>query len=468
MGMATGVRQSSVLASGDKYQPTGTSIDTACNPVFLPGKRMTNRTSFAGIALLSMLLLTVATGLWPELPRWPAGACAWFGLALAAGSVPPHQRKLAAVMLTVGATGLLWALTRGRTPQWQVLLTANLELLAMLAGVSFLSLITQLDARDKEDAPCGHAGFRKTLLGMHFFSGIINISAVQIVGEGLRAEGQKRLALMLLSRGFSSAAFWSPFFAAMAVSLTYAPGSRLGLLLLYGLPLAAAALTFTTLETRKDADMQRFTGYPMHVRALWVPAALGGLVIALRYLLPQAGVLIVIALSAFGLSLVTLVANYGREGTVRLARHVRWALPGMAGEFALFLAAGILTVGLHAILEADLIAVPIFRFGLHHAALLLAVMILAAGVGVHPVVSIALADTLLVPADPSPLLLGLLFLASWALGVALSPFSGMHLLLHGRFGADIYAFPRWNWRYVCAMYLVTLAWLALLQQTGKL
>lgn len=46
---------------------------------------------------------------------------------------------------------------------------------------------------------------------------------------------------------------------------------------------------------------------------------------------------------------------------------------------------------------------------------------------------------------------------TWALGVSLSPLSGTHLAMQGRYGISSYAFTRWNLGYVGLLLLVQLA-----------
>ena len=77
--------------------------------------------------------------------------------------------------------------------------------------------------------------------------------------------------------------------------------------------------------------------------------------------------------------------------------------------------------------------------------------------GIHPVISIATAGGLIAPLEPDPNLLGMVFLMTWALGVSLSPFSGMHLAMQGRYGIDSYRFLGWNWRFALVVLAVDLA-----------
>jgi hypothetical protein len=129
----------------------------------------------------------------------------------------------------------------------------------------------------------------------------------------------------------------------------------------------------------------------------------------------------------------------------------------MSNELALFLAAGVLGTGIAAAVAASGISISTGSFGALEAAGLLLGMVLLSALGIHPVISIATAGGLLAPLEPDPNLLGMVFLMTWALGVTLSPFSGMHLAMQGRYGIDSYRFLGWNWRFALFLLAVDLA-----------
>ena len=63
------------------------------------------------------------------------------------------------------------------------------------------------------------------------------------------------------------------------------------------------------------------------------------------------------------------------------------------------------------------------------------------------------------PEDPqiretAPDLLGLTFLMAWSGGVAISPMSGLHLFIQGRFGVPAHSYLRWNARFTAAMLFI--------------
>ncbi|MDD3517317.1 MAG: hypothetical protein PHQ14_03120 [Chromatiales bacterium] len=410
--------------------------------------------ALAGWLLAGGVMLAVAQSfvpglskLAPALPIWLAGALLW-------RHANPRTRRQALVLLSLGIGGMLWGFAHGGPVDLRLALAANTLLIAMLAAVSFLRLVARPIADADERLPQGRRAVWGTLLGVHLFGAVINLSVVFIMGDRLAARRPlDARQFALLSRGFAAAAFWSPFFAAMAAALTYAPGARLPMLLTMGLPLAVLALVVTVSSRSRARDVE-FTGYPMHFGALWLPATLALLVLLVHAIRPDWPVLVVICLLAPLLS-IAYALLHRTQAAGALRRHVERDLPGMSNELLLFLAAGVMAAGVHALMAGLGGWLPFDRFGGVEAALTLFAMYALAFAGVHPVINIAVLGTLLAPLDPDPTLLAMTFLCAWATGVASSPFSGMNLALQGRYHIDPLDILRWNGPY--SLLMVTLS-----------
>ena len=108
---------------------------------------------------------------------------------------------------------------------------------------------------------------------------------------------------------FIIGAVWSPFYGAMAVALTFAPGASLTRLMCIGLPLALAglALSWFTLSSARHGYAREFAGYPLHLEALWVPFVLVVLVLGVHEWQPAWPVLAIITLSAPAVTALTLL-----------------------------------------------------------------------------------------------------------------------------------------------------------------
>jgi hypothetical protein len=388
----------------------------------------------------------------------------WTAGLLLAGRVRGLQRTQTLVMLLVGTAGLIYAAYVGGEAQLGKALEANQALLAMLAGVSFLRLISLPAVDVAERNPRGAPALWRTLLGVHLFGSVINLSAVMILGDRQsRRQPMTPLQATVLSRGFSLAAHWSPFFAAMGVALSDAPGADLLTLSSVGLPVAALGLLLTGWQLSRRHDVSGYVGYPMHFGALWIPGLLASLVILAHEVMPETPLLTLISLLSLLLTLVVLLAREPAHALSRIGRHVREGLPRMSGEVLLFLAAGVLAAGIASAVLGAGWTLDLIEFGATQASLLLLVMVGLSVAGVHPVISIATAHGLLAPLAPDPNLMGVTYLMTWAQGVAISPLSGMHLGMQGRFGIDSRGFLRWNASFTVLMLAVDVGVLHLYQ-----
>lgn len=413
-----------------------------------------NRRATAGCSLGLMIGLAVLHGVWSPFPAWPSGAAAWIAAALLWPGVARAQRLLVTALLALGLAGMAWGRLHVGGLDWQSALASNHAMLAMIAAVSFLRLVSLPRMAHEEALPIGRAAFLKTLVSVHLFSAVINISTVMIVGDRLRKQAPlDRSSALLLSRGFSTAALWSPFFAAMATTLTYAPQARLPLLVGLGLPLAACGLFYTYRDVRaRDAGaLAAFHGYPLHAESLRVPALLAGGVFVMHELVPSLSILTVITLLSPLLALAVLAGRDPFQSVRTMAGHVRDRLPEMSGELALFLGAGVLATGLAAVVARLGEWSPFTTFDGSSASATLVAMVAVAVIGVHPIISISVVAVLAQPSAPDQNLLALMFLMAWSFGATISPLSGLHLVLQGRYGIAGWRFTRWNLGYSLVM-----------------
>jgi hypothetical protein len=291
-------------------------------------------------------------------------------------------------------------------------------------------------------------------MGVHLLGAVINISILVLMAERLRVSGAlNRQAVVVLSRGFSVAAFWSPFFAAMAVALTYAPGAQLYPVVLTGLGLMFVAVLVSVLELgglrlHKVAD---FRGYPLHFASVVIPLLLAVSVMVLHEWLPVVPVLMVVSMTSVLLTVIFLWAKRPQAAQQQLVAHVLSSGSRMARELSLFLGAGLLSIGVQT-LSGTFGWQPFSHFGGLQASLALAVAILVSLTGVHPVVSVSVLGSLLTPLHVNPNMLAVLFLCFWSLGVVASPFSGLNTILRSQFDASGMDVFTGNIRYVVLMW----------------
>ena len=420
--------------------------------------------TLSGWLILAAIALSVANGVGLGVPRGVPGAAFWLAGVLLASRVSGLQRTQTLAMFAVGLAGLLYAWLSGGSPQLDKALSTNQALLAMLTAVSFLRLISLPGVDAGEADPRGRAALWRTLFGVHLFGSVINLSAVMILGDRQsRRAPMTPLQAAVLSRGFALASHWSPFFAAMGIALSNAPGAQLLTLSSVGLPLAAVGLLLAGWQLSRWPDAPAFVGYPMHFGALWIPGLLATLVMTAHALLPAIPILSLISATALGLTLVVLLVRHRADATPRFVAQVHNGLPRMSGELVLFLAAGVLAAGIASAVQSSGWTLDLLEFGATQASVLLLLMVAVSAAGVHPVISIATAHGILAPLAPDPNLMGITYLMSWAAGVSSSPFSGMHLAMQGRFGIDSRGFLRWNGGFTLLMLVIDVGVLHLYQ-----
>lgn len=409
----------------------------------------------ASLSLLAMTALALLHWLaLPELPLWISGAFGWLGLFLLLISSPGKAFQQFFALSAAGLLLLLTAVFRGADIALEPLLQQNNSLIVMLFCVGFLRLVADA-ALTNEPLPQGKLAYVKTLLGVHLLGAVINASILVLVAERLKSQqALGRQSLIVIARGFSMAAFWSPFFAAMAVALTYAPGAELIPVMLTGLGLTAIALIVTVLEQggRRLDKLDAFRGYPTHASNLLIPALLAISVLVLHSLFPDLPVLTLVSATAIVLTIAFLFIRRRDEMIEALNHHIRHSAPRMGRELSLFLGAAVLTIGLQALFSTFTDFQPLTQFRAFEFSALLGMAVCLSLLGLHPVVSISLIGPMLTPLSPPPNALAALYLCIWSLGVVANPYSGINAILRSHFELSSKNIIGWNLRYVLIMW----------------
>lgn len=416
----------------------------------------------AALFIFAMLVAAVLVGARTGWPAWTGGVAAWVALALLWPGMDHRQRRQVWILIGIGVAAFLYAgFTSGQWP-WRGVLTTNITLLGMLAGVSFLQLIG-LQADDA--SPRGAGALWRTISGVHVFGAIINLSAIFIMADRMGgAKGPSAVQLNALTRGFLAGALWSPFFAATAVAITNAPGASLGTLALWGVPLTAVLIVIACIDLqRRPTVRETFIGYPMRPSSLWVPTTLAGMVIAGHWIWPEWTTLAIVTLAAPLMTAAVIFTRHGPgEGTARIARHAMHRLPAMRGELGLFLAAAVFATGLNALIGSSGVWLPMSHVGAFEASLILLGMIGLCVLGIHAVISITMVAVWLAPLQPDPILMAMVYMQCWAIGLAAGPLSGVHLALQGRYGISGATLARGNWAYCAQGYVAAVVTLCLI------
>lgn len=416
------------------------------------------RHALAGVLIL--LALVLQTLGFAKLSPHPylVGYALWLATLLLWRDIPRRTRWQAGALTAIGLGLLIVAQWRYAADiAWPAVTSGNTYVVAMLVGVSFIGLIGN---RSGSTRPLGHPitgrrGSAGTWLGVHLLGTILNLSTVFMIGDRLARRGPLTTPqLLALNRGLSSAALWSPFFASMGVVMTLAPGMEYSRVLAVGLPLALLSGILTTLELSRRFDLTEVAGFSLSPRSLLMPVVMAALVMLFHFqLTPELGIVSIIT---FLLPAVALVSNLpaGPRWTLhRVRQHALSRLPGMRGEIALFLSAGLLTLGLSTLVAAATGSewTLFTHFGVAQATLSFLAIVVSAVAGLHPIIGVSVLASTLDLSGTEQTLFAFTALASWAVGTSVGPLSGINLSLQGRYGVSGYRMMRHNLGYALVL-----------------
>ena len=405
------------------------------------------RPTLATALIAAMLLLVVLGEFTALVPHWLPGGAGLAAALLLWPQIPVTVRGQSGALAAIGGFAFVAGDPEAADLSAGDLLGSNDAILAMLVAVRFLGLLPG-STEKTASPPRGPGAFLRTAFAINVQGALINIPGMIIVGDRLaRGAALPRREALLLCRSFCTAVFYSPFIGGMALALHYAPGANLLAVMSLGafLALAGIALGYAD-ERRRDAGgLSRFEGYPLRFGNLAFPALLAVALVAWHSLDPAFPVLVSIAWLAPALVLAVLVATRGPLSGVReMTAHGRLELPRMAGELTLFIAAGVLAVGLSSAFAAHGGRWLPAHFDAGTASGLVFGVYALSFVGLHPLVPLTIAASLLEPLRPDPTLLVMSFVMGWGIGCAGNPLSGQVLILQARYAVPGWRFSRWN------------------------
>lgn len=387
----------------------------------------------------------------------------WLSVTLLWRDIPKRSRTQAGVLMGLGLLMLLVArFAYNAEVDWPAMLQGNAFVVAMLVGVSFISLVGKQQGRKKASGKklTGSGGILRTWLGVHFLGTILNMSTIIMVGDRLARSAPLSMPQYLaLNRGLSSAATWSPFFASMGIVIALAPEMQYSHVALFGLPLAMVSGLLTTVELGRRFDLSNVLGFSLAPRSLLMPVVMALLVMVFHFWLTPK--LSIVGIITFLIPSVALLYNL-REGphyTLRRVRqHTIARLPAMRGEISLFLAAGLLTLGLSTLVAS--IAGSDWTlyesFGAPQGMVSFIAIVLSALAGLHPIIGVSVLASMVSLQGNEHTLFAFVGLCSWAVGTSVGPLSGINLSLQGRYGVSGYRIMKNNLFYAGVMSLLSL------------
>jgi hypothetical protein len=399
-------------------------------------------------------------------PLWLAGIAAWAAALLLFTDTSRVLKIQVSLILLIGIAMIVYASRQSAVVDPGALISANTGLMTMIAAVGFLRLVVIPETQQEEALPVGKKAFLQTILGLNISSSVINISAPILICDRIhRQHPIQRFSAQTFTRIFCGVSSWSPFFAAMAVVLTYVSDASLSWIIVAGFPFMLIGFIGVYLEARIrfPREVENFVGYPTHLSALKVPAILIVTVALMSQLLTETSILVLIAISGLLVTISVLIVRHGIAGSItRLQAYVTNGLPRIVNELCLFLAAGVLAGGISALIQHGVFENPFDQFDAITAAQILAIMLLCAFCGIHPIIMISGFAPMIMTLNPDPNLLAVTFLFAWHLGTCSNPLSGTNLVFQGRYGIPSWKIAFWNWPYAIVMFVIGSLWLQIM------
>lgn len=407
-------------------------------------------TKYTGWIILGTLVFYLLSVLFPLLLPLPT-ILAWLVPILLYPTLGKTARNQSSILLFAGCAAIGFSASQSVFLGWRQILAVNLPLLAMFVAISFLTLTN----RDTEDPtlPKGKFAVVATAFGAHLLGAVINLSVIFVFGDRLQRKGTlSRVQMIILARSFCAAAWWSPFFIATGVALTYAPDMSWQRTLVPGVIMSIIAIGYSIIEVCFIRRTE-FSGYPIKIESLMVPVLLAAAVLFFHQFWHDTNILIIICLLAPAGAFVFMK---GRPRLTTLHDFIDNRIVSVSSQFALFLAAGVFSTGIKSIIHVypALFSLEGMAFTPLLFAIVLGSMIIIGIMGVHPVVSIAIVSPLLLPLDPDHSQLGFLFLTNWAVSAGSSPLSGVGLALVSRYQASPRGIIQCNWHYALMMWAI--------------
>ena len=383
-----------------------------------------------------------------------AGILAWTSFLILFNSI--KNKKMILILFILSLIAFLISYFNGFKIDFIKVFTVNQYLLTLLIAVGFLRLIATPKKDKLSSLPKGKQSFIKTYLGVHLFGSVINLSSLILVADKMYKKAPlTNSQIILLTRAFSSDAYWSPFFVAFAAAITYAPNLNTSIILLNGITLAFLAFLITYYEVikNKEFNIDEFRGYPLSFDSLYLPFILAVLVLLTNYIYPETKVIVLISLYSMLMSLFILPLKKGfNQAISKFQLHIIDELPKMKVEMALFLVAGMFGMAVSSILIGLNLKLPFEIFDWQIASILLLIFITLAFIGIHPIITIAIIGDFLSGVNHT--LLALTFLMAWSTTVSTSPFSGLNLTIVARYNFDAKVIFKLNIFYAFKMYFI--------------
>lgn len=427
------------------------------NPI---AARLDSWTSPLLLALVVLVLLSIP---FPGLTI-AAGAVTVLALFATLASSTSRTRGVSLLLIVIGAACLAIAwFVFGDPPKTSFLGQMNQDIIGLIASGALVRSTVTLPRSARPPRLSGRPAVVRTAFLTHFMSAVLNIVTVGIVGD--RLKGDKTLSMSnatLLTQAFATASLWSPFWVVAAIVVSHAPNAPLLTLSAIGLGFAVVLVALASLwnaSRRTPAELLDH-GYALQPRLLMVPSFLIAVVLIGHLLLPETPVpRLVLLASACTLLIAMLRSSRSAAAVGQLARTSYTELRRSSNESALFISAGILTIGGSALI----VHLPFSLAGLPTTVTIAwcftLVMALLSLLGVHPIITISAAYAMGLVTPDGTLVYAAAMFWGWCIALPLGPLGGTLIYVSQRFGSSMSGLIRGSVPFT--LLAVPLSWLGI-------
>lgn len=419
---------------------------------------------FSGILIFISAIFTIYSYFFSTFSNFLQIATIWIAAILLFTTL--RKKLLISILLMLSTILFIYIVYNDLPLDYYKALSINQYLLVLLISVGFLKLIATPRKDKNSDLPNGKSSFIKTYLGIHLFGSVINVSSLLLVADKMYKKGKlSSLQIILLTRSFSSDAYWSPFFVAFAAAITYAPNLQTFTIMSFGICLAfiSFVLTFFEVNNKKKFNLDEFYGYPLSFETLYIPLILATLVLLTHYYYEDIKIIVLISTFSFVMTFFILPLKKGLIQSFKILWfYIVQDLPQMRSEISLFLVAGVFGSLMATILVDMNFKLPFEVFDYKVASILLLIFIILGFIGIHPIISIAILGDFVAFANHT--LLATTFLMAWATTVSTSPISGLNLTMSSRYFCSVKEIFKLNIIYAIKIYFVCVLFLFILSK----
>jgi len=288
------------------------------------------------------------------------------------------------------------------------------------------------------------AGITTTLF---ILSPILSLGSVRIISEFLSSlKLPKAMTAKSYLIGFSTAVMWSPYFASVSLVLFYL-GLPFGQYIIYGIGLSFLSLMIGNLlfflwEKRNPLSKSKTPEKPLEkkhqIQLLQLALFVVILIITsltIEYVTKWSMIVIVSLISITLPLLWGLLTNAWKQLNPLLKQYRDHSVPMMNNEIMLFMSAGLLAHAIQGTTLANVVGYHLTAIAneslLLFALAVMAIVLIVTYIGIHQIAVVAALAMQLNADELGISLLGLamLLLLTWSISSALSPFSGLNLMV---------------------------------------